>query len=61
MRLDKFLSNAGLASRSEIKHFFKDKRVLVNDQLKTLYYYEYQKYFHIFHIILFLLLQNINH
>ena len=33
MRLDKFLSNAGLASRSEIKHFFKDKRVLVNDQL----------------------------
>lgn len=33
MRLDKYLSNAGLASRSEIKHFFKDKRVLVNDQL----------------------------
>ncbi|MCQ2796058.1 MAG: rRNA pseudouridine synthase [Bacilli bacterium] len=33
MRLDRYLSNAGLASRSEIKHFFKDKRVLVNDQL----------------------------
>lgn len=31
MRLDKYLSNAGLASRSEIKHFFKDKRVAVNE------------------------------
>ncbi|MCQ2795220.1 MAG: rRNA pseudouridine synthase [Bacilli bacterium] len=33
MRIDKYLSNAGLASRSEIKRFFKDKRVTVNDQL----------------------------
>lgn len=33
MRIDKYLSNAGLASRSEIKRFFKDKRVLVNNQL----------------------------
>ncbi|MCQ2794317.1 MAG: rRNA pseudouridine synthase [Bacilli bacterium] len=33
MRIDKYLSNAGLASRSEIKCFFKDKRVTVNDQL----------------------------
>lgn len=33
MRIDKYLSNAGLASRSEIKRFFKDKRVLVNEQL----------------------------
>lgn len=33
MRIDKYLSNAGLASRSEIKRFFKDKRVSVNEQL----------------------------
>ncbi len=33
MRLDKYLSNAGIASRSEIKKVLKDKRVLVNEQI----------------------------
>ncbi|MCQ2792658.1 MAG: rRNA pseudouridine synthase [Bacilli bacterium] len=33
MRIDKFLSNAGIASRSEIKRFFKDKRITINDTL----------------------------
>lgn len=33
MRIDKYLSNAGVASRSEIKRFFKDKRIMVNDIL----------------------------
>jgi len=33
MRIDKFLSNAGVATRSEIKHYFKEKRVTVNDVL----------------------------
>ena len=33
MRLDKYLSNAGIASRSIIKSFLKDKRVTVNNVL----------------------------
>lgn len=33
MRIDKFLSNAGIASRSEIKKYFKDNRITINDVL----------------------------
>ena len=31
MRLDKFLANAGLGSRKEVKSIIKDGRVLVNN------------------------------
>lgn len=31
MRADKYLSNANIASRSEIKHYFKDGRIKIND------------------------------
>lgn len=33
MRLDKFLANSGVGSRSEVKHFIKDKRVKVNSEV----------------------------
>lgn len=33
MRIDKFLSNAGVATRSEIKRYFKDNRITINDVL----------------------------
>lgn len=33
MRLDKFLANSGIGSRSEVKRFIKDKRVKVNDEI----------------------------
>ncbi len=35
MRLDKFLKEVGLGSRSEVKKIIKQKRVLVNDELIT--------------------------
>jgi len=35
MRVDKFLSNAGVASRSQLKKYFKDKRVSINNVLIT--------------------------
>ena len=33
MRLDKFLANSGIGTRSEVKHFIKDKRVKVNGEI----------------------------
>ena len=33
MRLDKYLANSGIGSRSEVKRFIKDKRVKVNDEI----------------------------
>jgi len=33
MRVDKFLSNAGIASRSQLKKYLKDKRISINDVL----------------------------
>lgn len=33
MRLDKFLANSGIGSRSEVKRFIKDKRVKVNGEI----------------------------
>ena len=33
MRLDKFLANSGIGSRSEVKRFIKDKRVKVNGEV----------------------------
>ena len=33
MRLDKFLANSGVGSRSEVKRFIKDKRVKVNGEI----------------------------
>lgn len=33
MRLDKFLANSGVGSRSEVKRFIKDKRVKVNGEV----------------------------
>jgi len=35
MRVDKFLSNAGVATRSQLKKYLKDKRVSVNNVLIT--------------------------
>ena len=33
MRLDKFLANSGVGTRSEVKRFIKDKRVKVNGEI----------------------------
>ena len=33
MRLDKYLANSGIGSRSEVKRFIKDKRVKVNGEI----------------------------
>ena len=33
MRLDKFLANSGVGTRSEVKRFIKDKRVKVNGEV----------------------------
>ena len=33
MRLDKYLANSGVGTRSEVKRFIKDKRVKVNDEI----------------------------
>ena len=33
MRLDKYLSNAGIGSRKDVKKMIKDERVLVNNHL----------------------------
>ena len=33
MRLDKFLANSGIGSRSEVKRFIKDKRIKVNGEV----------------------------
>ena len=35
MRLDKFLSDAGIATRSELKKIIKAKQVSVNDEIIT--------------------------
>ena len=35
MRLDKFLSEAGIATRSELKKIIKAKQVSVNDEIIT--------------------------
>lgn len=35
MRIDKYLSNAGIGTRSNIKKILKDKRVIVNDEIIT--------------------------
>ena len=33
MRLDKFLANSGIGSRSEVKRIIKDKRIKVNGEI----------------------------
>ena len=35
MRLDKFLAEAGLGSRSEVKKWLKDKQITVNGEVET--------------------------
>ena len=35
MRLDKYLSNAGMGSRKDVTRFLKEKRVTINEQVET--------------------------